>query len=406
MTHHSMGAGLQSCTYVPESCTQLSVCHSIPAGEIATFTLRWACSLVRGTHLYTQDLIQLERSSNRSNQDRKHELSHPPLPPERWEVYLRHHLDSVFADFIRRGLRAGFRIGAVSPTCQSRPPSRRNHRSAYENSEEVTRYIQTEVSAGRLQPPPPEAITHASPIGIIPKSSQPGKWRMITDLSSPRGSSVNDSIDPSLCSLKYAAIDQAIRLIRLVGKGAVLAKMDLKSAYRMVPIHPSDQPLLAVTWQGTTHVDTALPFGLRSAPKIFSAVADTLVWAMVCNGLSGALHYLDDFLGVATSQQAAETSLSIALRTCQELEFPVATEKTEGPATSLVFLGIQFDTRTGSLELPQRKVDQLHCLLREWEGKRAPIKRDLLSLLGHLSHAASVIRPGRTFVRLLVDAAS
>ena len=157
MTHHSMGAGLQSCTYVPESCTQLSVCHSIPAGEIATFTLRWACSLVGGTHLYTQDLIQLERSSNRSNQDREHELSHPPLPPERWEVYLRHHPDSVFADFIRRGLQAGFRIGAVSPTCQLRPPSRRNHRSVYENPEEVTRYIQTEVSAGRLQPPPPEA---------------------------------------------------------------------------------------------------------------------------------------------------------------------------------------------------------------------------------------------------------
>ena len=127
---------------------------------------------------------------------------------------------------------------------------------------------------------------------------------------------------------------------------------------------------------------------------------------MVCNGLSGAIHYIDDFLFVATSHQAARVKLSIALKTCHELEFPVATDKTEGPATSLVFLGIQFDTRAGALELPQRKVDQLRCLLREWEGKRAPIKRDLLSLLGHLSHAASVIRPGRTFVRHLIDAAS
>ncbi len=182
--------------------------------------------------------------------------------------------------------------------------------------------------------------------------------------------------------------------------------MDLKSAYRMVPIHPLDQPLLAVTWQGTTHVDTALPFELRSAPEIFSAVADTLAWAMVCNGMSGAIHYLDDFLFVATSQQATKNSLAIALKTCHALEFPVATDKTEGPATYLVFLGIQFDTRAGSLELPQRKLDQLHCLLQEWEGKRAPIKRDLLSQLGHLSHAASVIRPGRTFVRHLIDAAS
>ena len=163
---------------------------------------------------------------------------------------------------------------------------------------------------------------------------------------------MNDTIEPTLCSLKYAAIDQAIALIRLVGQGAVLAKMDLKSAYRMVPIHPPDQPLLVISRQGTTHMDTALPFGLRSAPKIFSAVADTLAWAMVCNGLSGALHYLDDFLLVPHSRQAAKASLSTALLTCHELEFPVATEKTEGPAVSLVFLGIQFDTCAGTLELP------------------------------------------------------
>ncbi len=203
------------------------------------------------------------------------------------------------------------------------------------------------------------------PLGIIPKSSQPGKWRLITDLSSPRGASVNETIDPKTCSLSYAAFDQAVTLIRLVGAGAFLAKIDLKSAYRMVPIHSADQHLLA----GVTHVDSALPFGLRSAPKIFSAVA---AWAMVCKGLTGALHYLDDFLFVAPSQRLAEASLSKALQTCQELEFPVATEKTEGPSTSLVFLGILIDTTAGTLELPQRKLDQLKALVQAWEGKRPP----------------------------------
>ncbi len=99
-------------------------------------------------------------------------------------------------------------------------------------------------------------------------------------------------------------------------------------------------------------------------------------------------------------------SLSTALQTCRELEFPVATEKTEGPSTSLVFLGILIDTTAGTLELPQRKLDQLRALVQAWEGKRAPIKRQLLSLIGHLSHAASVIRPGRTFLRRLIDTAS
>ena len=167
----------------------------------------------------------------------------------------------------------------------------------------------------------------------------------------------------------YFQTIQAVTLIRLVGAGAFLA---LKSTYRMVPIHSADQHLLAVSWQGVTHVDSALPFGLRSAPKIFSAVADALAWAMVCKGLTGALHYLDDFLFVAPSQRLAEASLSKALQTCQELEFPVATEKTEGPSTSLVFLGILIDTTAGTLELPQRKLDQLKALVQAWEGKRPP----------------------------------
>ena len=36
----------------------------------------------------------------------------------------------------------------------------------------------------------------------------------------------------------------------------------------MIPIHPHDQPLLDVEWEGAVFSDMALPFGLRSAPKI------------------------------------------------------------------------------------------------------------------------------------------
>ena len=46
----------------------------------------------------------------------------------------------------------------------------------------------------------------------------------------------------------------------------------------MVPVHPQDRPLLGVEWEGRVYVDTALPFGLRSAPKFFNAVADVLEW--------------------------------------------------------------------------------------------------------------------------------
>ena len=78
---------------------------------------------------------------------------------------------------------------------------------------------------------------------------------------------MNDGIERELCSLKYVTIDQAVRAIRDVSRGAQLAKFDVESAYRLVPIHQEDRYLLGMRWEGKLHIDAAIPFGLRSAPK-------------------------------------------------------------------------------------------------------------------------------------------
>ncbi len=100
---------------------------------------------------------------------------------------------------------------------------------------------------------------------------------------------------PELCSISYTSVDNAACLMKHYGMGALMAKLDLRSAYRMVPVHPRDQWLLGISWNAHMYVDRALPFGLRSAPKIFNAVADGLAWAMLCEGISQPIHYLDDF---------------------------------------------------------------------------------------------------------------
>ena len=78
--------------------------------------------------------------------------------------------------------------------------------------------------------------------------------------------------------------------------GTNLVKVDLQNAYRIIQVHPHDQHLLAVQWEGQIFVDRALPFGLCSAPKIFSAVADMIAWALHQAGIKHLVHYLDDFL--------------------------------------------------------------------------------------------------------------
>ena len=84
---------------------------------------------------------------------------------------------------------------------------------------------------------------------------------------------------------------------------------------------------------------TALPFGLRSAPKVFNALADGLAWELSGRGIK-VLHYLDDFLLVGKPEEC-DQALSGSLTYCAKLGVPIAEQKTEDPVAKLVFLGIE-----------------------------------------------------------------
>ena len=171
---------------------------------------------------------------------------------------------------------------------------------------------------------------HINRFGVIPKGHNTGKWRLITDLSFPHGKSINDGIDRSLCSLSYTTVDDIAAVLAQLGRGTLLAKVDIESAYRLIPVHPHDRPLQAVQWDGKLYVDPMLPFGLRSAPKIFNAVADALHWHLRQSGIPLVFHYLDDFIiaGAPYSPQCAH-SLAILDKVCSALRIPMAAHKRE-----------------------------------------------------------------------------
>lgn len=263
----------------------------------------------------------------------------------------------------------------------------------------------TELEAGRLLGPLPSQSAprvHISPMGLVPKPHQPDRFRLIVDLSHPSGRSVNDGINRELCSLRYSSVDDAVSIVRELGKRTMLAKLDLKDAYRIVPVHPDDYSLLGIQWDGQTFVDRALPFGLCSAPKIFNAVADVITWVFHQLGIAHQLHYLDDFLflGAPDTDEAA-WALELAMRILRSLGIPVAIHKTDGPAVRICFLGIVIDTQTFELHLPRDKLSRLQDLLQSWVVRKFCQRHELESLLGHLSHAATVVKNGRTFLRQL-----
>ena len=168
---------------------------------------------------------------------------------------------------------------------------------------------------------------------------------------------MNDGIEPEVCSVHSTSVDTACKRVVARGRGALLANFDVEGAFRTEPVHPDDRWLLGMKWEDKVYVDKVLPFGLRSAPKLYNAVADALLWILVhLDGVDG-LHYLDNFLifGDPNSSQ----SLQRAMARCAALGVPVAPGKTEGPSTRLVLLGIEIDTVSMSLQLPAAKLERL-----------------------------------------------
>ena len=188
-----------------------------------------------------------------------------------------------------------------------------------------------------------------------------------------------------MSSLTYIKVDEVANKVAQMGKGSLLAKMDIEEAYRIVPIHPDDKHLLGIHWDGQIYIDATLPFGLPSAPLIFTALADGLQWVLQERGNSYVAHYLDDFitLGPPSSNQCS-VNQRIILDSCRELGIPLAAHKSVGPTTCLVFLGIVIDTITMELRLPQEKLSKLKDLLSEWQFKKVCSREKLESLLGHL----------------------
>ena len=142
--------------------------------------------------------------------------------------------------------------------------------SARQNPQVVEEYLAKEVKERQVIGPlnPVEyPDVQVSSFGVIPKSHQPGKWRLIVDLSSPEGQSVNDSIAKSLWSLSYISVDDIASVVLHLGRGALLAKMDVQSAYCNVPVHPDDRILLEMQWESVTPMIISDPKAFPHPPQ-------------------------------------------------------------------------------------------------------------------------------------------
>ena len=146
-----------------------------------------------------------------------------------------------------------------------------------------------------------------------------------------------------------------------------------------------------------------MQFGITSATAIFewySSAAQYIV-EKSC-GISNIVHYIDDFFTLVNGLAAAKHALKNILAVFAELGLPVSLSKLEGPATTMVFLGIQFDTVTMTIRLDEERMANLLKELSLWNDRTSASREELQSLVGVLSFA-KVVAPGRTFLNTSND---
>ena len=304
-------------------------------------------------------------------------LGKSPIDVKRLSTYLVSYPNRKIADELANGFKFGFKIPYTGPRsyifCK-------NLKSADENKDQVYKKLIQEAELGRMAGPfqsLPIPNLRISPIGTVPKKD--GGLRIITHLSYPQGNSVNSFIDPELASVQYSSFDQVVEIVSNLGKGALMGKMDIKSAFRLIPVSPSDFDLLGIQFNDQYFIDKCLPFGCSISCSVFEKFSTFLHWLTVqkCD-LNTMEHYLDDFFfaGPPNTTQCHRL-MSCFEAVCADLQVPLADDKKFGPVTSLTFLGLQIDTINMQVCVPQTKREELKQVLMTLSEKKKVTLREL-----------------------------
>jgi hypothetical protein len=312
-------------------------------------------------------------------------------------------------EFLLSGFKQGFNTGLAylpeeSLTCP-------NNMSCKNNMEAAQQLMEYELSRGYVIGPfleSPFTNCRINPVSIA-EGKYSRKKRLVVDLSAPHDQeqehSLNDLIDKECYSLTYVKIDQAVQIIREFGKNTIMNKTDIKDAFKLLPIHPELWHLHGVKLKDQLYFFTRLVFGSRSSPKIFDTFASAIVWILEeVFKVSPTLHLLDDFLTLSPPGTDGNYVKSVFLSVFSKLGIPLSEPKTVGPTCCLEYLGLTLDSQLMQLRLPLDKLVRIRAMLDRFLNIDKCKKRDILSLLGHLNFASSVIKPGRSFISRLIQA--
>ncbi|KAJ1130744.1 hypothetical protein NDU88_009092 [Pleurodeles waltl] len=241
-----------------------------------------------------EELIEVEVLRNRLR-----EKGPTPINFEAVAYWLQFYTLEEEAKVLFSGFLEGFRLRYQGPRMRRWA---NNLRSAREHPEVVRAKLKKEVDLGRIVGPFlawPLANLTISPLGVVPKK-QAGEFRLIHHLSWPAGASVNDFIAGEDSMVHYVSIDEAIALVRRCGRGAEMAKSDVESAFRLLPVHPDDFSLLGMQFEDAIYVDRMLPMGCSVSCAVRRSGGDDTLYSRQEDAVNFVMQQIESGLAAVT----------------------------------------------------------------------------------------------------------
>lgn len=95
-------------------------------------------------------------------------------------------------------------------------------------------------------------------------------------------------------------------------------------------------------------------------------------------------HHLDAFIFAGRNESDCCSLVDCFELVCHELGIPTADEKSVGPVTVLVFIGLEIDSINMTIRIPEQKILELTVLLHDYLGNKKVTLRELQALTGKL----------------------
>ena len=226
---------------------------------------------------------------------------------------------------------------------------------------------------------PPDSPGFYSNVFLVRKAS--GGWRPVIDLK---------NLNAHIHAPHFRMFTTSF-VLSSVEKGDYAFKIDLQDAYFHVPIHPSSRKYLGFAFENRVYQFQVLPFGLNTAPQVFTRLGHTVTAYLHRQGVS-VIPYLDDWLVHHPDRQILLRHQALLIDTLDLVGFILNRKKSELNLTQdLQFLGIHLRLDLGRALLPESKAGEIVACTRHLSSLKVLNYSQVSHLMGSLNWASGLI---------------